>query len=748
MNKIKDAQLKRELPFDLYGRYAIIKDIIELNREGNEKLRILDVGGRGNFLKKFFPKDDVFYLDPLVESDDENFIKGDGCNMPIKSESFDWVTSADVFEHIKNERREDFINENLRVAKLGVILAAPFWSKEIEKAERNADENYQKFSNEKNHKWLKEHIENGLPLEKELEEFLNKKNLFFYKLNNNILFLWEILIGINFFALNNFDIEIKEELENFNYFYNSEFFSYDSVEPSYRKIYFIKKNNLLKNIPEKKKNLDNFLLLELIKKVNNLIAKIDIKNKKLISLKELEIKEINKEIELMKSSKFWKLRNCYLKIAENINSFSIKKIFRQIIYCICLLKKKGILYYFKLALNIIFKNKITNKINKRIKINYPSYGVDYIEEIRSDKINEDFSYKDIKLIAFYLPQFHPIPENDIWWGKGFTEWTNVARSTPQYRGHYQPHIPADLGFYDLRLSKIQEQQANLAKEYGIHGFCYYYYWFNGKKLLNTPIDNMLNNKGVNFPFCVCWANENWTRRWDGRDDQILISQNHNYEDDEKFIRELIPIISDPRYIKVEGKPLLIIYRTELLPDPKRTSEIWKKVAKKAGLNGLFLACVESFKGNFDPKNIGFDALIEFPPLMMNFKNISNYVEVSNPSFEGSVFDYNEAIRQSISRKKRDYLYWRGLMVSWDNTPRKMEKGVSFVNSSPLRFKEWLKHHLDYTSKNISKDKRFIFINAWNEWGEGCHLEPDKMYGHAYLEATRLSLNIKKYDSKG
>src|SRR5215471_9126155 len=187
-----------------------------------------------------------------------------------------------------------------------------------------------------------------------------------------------------------------------------------------------------------------------------------------------------------------------------------------------------------------------------------------------------------RLIAFYLPQFHPIPENDAWWGKGFTEWTNVARARPVFRGHYQPHMPADLGFYDLRLPEVRQAQADLAREYGIHGFCYYHYWFGGKRLLQYPFDRVLTSGKPDFPFCLCWANEPWTRAWDGREQDILQPQSYSEEDDRRHIVSLLPAVLDERAIRVEGKPLFLVYQARELPDPAQTVEVWQEVAREAG----------------------------------------------------------------------------------------------------------------------------------------------------------------------
>src|ERR1035438_6297622 len=194
-----------------------------------------------------------------------------------------------------------------------------------------------------------------------------------------------------------------------------------------------------------------------------------------------------------------------------------------------------------------------------------------------------------RAIAFYLPQYHPIPENDAWWGKGFTEWISVTKARPLFKGHYQPQLPADLGFYDLRVPEARRAQAGLAREYGIHGFCYYHYWFHGKRLLERPFNDVLESGKPAFPFCLCWANENWTRRWDGKEEQVLLKQVYSIEDDIQHIRALLPVFKDSRYIKVNGKPVFLVYRIGNLPAPAETLRRWREEAAKAGLPGLYIA---------------------------------------------------------------------------------------------------------------------------------------------------------------
>ena len=337
----------------------------------------------------------------------------------------------------------------------------------------------------------------------------------------------------------------------------------------------------------------------------------------------------------------------------------------------------------------------------------------------------------LRLIAFYLPQFHPIPENDRWWGKGFTEWTNVRKGTPLFEGHYQPHVPADLGYYDLRDPEVREKQAELARAYGIYGFCYYYYWFNGRRLLERPLNEVLQLERPDFPFCICWANEPWTRNWDGKHNEILMPQEHTNETDERFISDLLPFLRDPRYIRIDGRPLLVIYRTELLRDLARTARIWREVASKNGID-LYLCRVESFARE-DLAPIGFDAACEFPP------NISGILPRRPDSFEGNLYDYRELVDIMLQRPAAVYKRFHGVTPSWDNAARMGKRASVFVNSSPDLFREWLAEAVRRTRMKFQGDEQIVFINAWNEWAEGCHLEPDQRYGHAYLEACRAAL---------
>jgi lipopolysaccharide biosynthesis protein len=354
----------------------------------------------------------------------------------------------------------------------------------------------------------------------------------------------------------------------------------------------------------------------------------------------------------------------------------------------------------------------------------------------------------IRPIAFHLPQFHTIPENDTWWGKGFTEWTNVKRAKPLFRGHEQPHVPLNNNYYDLSQLDNLHWQKDLARKHGIHGFCFYHYWFNGKLLLEKPLELILNDDTWDFPFCLCWANENWTRTWDGQENDILLKQDYSINDDRAHFEYFIKIFKNHNYIKVKNKPVLLIYRSELFSDINRTTALWREMALKAGLEGLYLIRVEAFKKNIDPKKHGFDASMDFQPDWQQLpKKIKEpFVEKvlrrikykkANQFSENGIYSYKQYITHQIHTKSRVDVYKRYpcVMPSWDNSARKQKKALIFKDASPAIYKSWLKSTVD-EFETFSDDENFIFINAWNEWGEGNHLEPCEKWGYSYLEATK------------
>lgn len=344
-----------------------------------------------------------------------------------------------------------------------------------------------------------------------------------------------------------------------------------------------------------------------------------------------------------------------------------------------------------------------------------------------------------KLIAFYLPQFHRIAENSEWWGPGFTEWTNVARGRPNFTGHYQPHIPRDLGFYDLTHVDVMYEQAELARLYGVHGFCFYYYWFSGRRILEKPLENFLKSD-VDINFCLCWANENWTRTWDGDTKSVLLGQNYAEEDDEHFIQSLLEYFRDDRYIKVDGKPMLVVYRAKDMPRSKVSFAKWRELVRANGFPGLHIAVVD-FYDIASPDEVDADALVEFPPHKFNGPQSvpDTMPALTNPHFCGGMVDYSKVIAQSLLRPVPDFQLYRGIIPSWDNTARRQNTPTIVVNAQPELYGEWLRYLRAYTREHASKDDgTFIFINAWNEWGEGCHLEPDQEWGLQYLEQTLKS----------
>lgn len=370
------------------------------------------------------------------------------------------------------------------------------------------------------------------------------------------------------------------------------------------------------------------------------------------------------------------------------------------------------------------------------------------EQISTEnKLNPE---KKAKVIAFFLPQFHPIPENDKWWGKGFTEWRNVVMAKPLFPGHYQPHIPADTGFYDLRLPEIRKLQAELANQYGIEAFCYWHYWFNGKLLLERPIVEILESGEPDFPFCFAWANENWTRRWDGLNNEILIEQTYGgIKDHIEHFNWLLKFFKDPRYFKVDGKPIFLIYRPGQIPDLKDMIELWRRLARKSGLPDLFLIAIKaSADAVLNWKTLGFDGELVFQPL---FAGIVNYFQSKRemPHQEMDfIFEYDEAVElmskfneETLKQSKTSFAC---VVPSWDNTARRKKlKPFILTNSSSETFERWLRIEIERL-RDRDPEYKIVFINAWNEWAEGNHLEPDLKFGYAYLEAVRRAVYGSSY----
>jgi lipopolysaccharide biosynthesis protein len=347
----------------------------------------------------------------------------------------------------------------------------------------------------------------------------------------------------------------------------------------------------------------------------------------------------------------------------------------------------------------------------------------------------------IRIIAFFLPQFHPVPENDSWWGKGFTEWTNVTKATPLFEGHYQPHLPTDFGFYDLRLRETRHDQIRIAKQYGIDGFCYHYYWFSGTRILNQPLDDMLADPESDMPFCLCWANENWTRRWDAAEHEILIAQRYEQDDDLNFIKDISPFLADPRYIKINGAPLLIVYRPQHLPDPMATARLWRNYCRDSGFGEIHLCAALTHQNN-NYEQFGFDSGVEFPPHNLTANNLNDMLFFNKPFLGNSIF-FHEVADAYLKKKYPARNVFRTVFPSWDNTARTGDRALIILNGTPENYEYWLSQAIQHTSQDFPNQERFVFINAWNEWAEGCHLEPDRKFQRQFLEAT---LRVKEGNS--
>jgi hypothetical protein len=350
-----------------------------------------------------------------------------------------------------------------------------------------------------------------------------------------------------------------------------------------------------------------------------------------------------------------------------------------------------------------------------------------------------------RLIAFYLPQFHPTPENNRWWGNGFTEWTNVTRARPLFKGHVQPRIPADLGFYDLRLPETRLAQAELAKDHGIEGFCYWHYWFHGTRLLNQPFEEMLASGEPELPFCLAWANESWTRTWLGRG-EVLQEQTYSPEDDRKHAEYLLKAFADDRYMKVGGRPLFLIYRPLDLPEPQRTTDTIRIECAVNGLPDPYLVGINAFCSTTDCREHGFDTTLDFEPQLGNLPGYSVdgsslsrlrrnlRLGVASPSLK--VYDYVEARSLMARRRKKfEFPYIPSIFVSWDSTPRRAERGIIMLNATAESFEAGLAELVNDAATK-PWEEALVFINAWNEWAEGNHLEPDLTDGSARLEAAR------------
>ncbi len=370
------------------------------------------------------------------------------------------------------------------------------------------------------------------------------------------------------------------------------------------------------------------------------------------------------------------------------------------------------------------------------------------------------SEKKVRLIAFYLPQYHRIPENDKWWGKGFTEWTNVTKARPLFRGHYQPHFPADLGYYDLRVPETRTAQAEMAREHGIEGFCYWYYWFAGKRLLERPFCEVLESGKPDFPFCLSWANQTWTGIWHGAPDRILIEQTYpGVKDYESHFYTVLDAFSDRRYITIEGKPVFVVFCPQELPDPKRFTDRWRELAIKSGLKGIYFIGMAG--PSWIPTDYSFDASI---PSVFGISFFNSYRSSRSYLYricrklaskgmrrlyrelysKPLVYLYKDVIKQLTPPLKKDFDQYPCVIPNWDNTPRSGVRGFVFHNSTPELFRIHLKEAIAQVYE-MPNDKKVVFVKSWNEWAEGNYLEPDQKFGKAFLEVIKEEMSCHSFE---
>ena len=401
------------------------------------------------------------------------------------------------------------------------------------------------------------------------------------------------------------------------------------------------------------------------------------------------------------------------------------------------------------------KLKIKRKIHKKDRLAYINYVLNHQldKSCFVPKSNEfhKFNDEDVKLIAFYLPQFHDFEENIKWFGPGFSEWSNTSKAVPQFDGHYQPHIPIDVGYYNLDNTDVIRKQIELAKQYGIYGFSIYYYWYSGQKVMEKPLEKFLADKTLDMPFFLFFANQDWTMQWDnGNEKQVLHEQILNDGDAEKFMADILPYMKDERYIKINNKPLMVLYDVQKYPYEKylEFNSSIRKIAKDNGFDDLYI--LTAVRSHMDLNNLkeivdkyNVESLLEFFPLGAIDRIFSQkYPKIINPSFKGRCFDVAHSIKNKRYMYETNANLFKGCFTNWDNTARKCYNGAAIYESNPINYKVWLKDIINWTKENKEKTEQFVFINAWNEWAEGAHLEPDQKYGYAYLQATKDVLENK------
>lgn len=401
---------------------------------------------------------------------------------------------------------------------------------------------------------------------------------------------------------------------------------------------------------------------------------------------------------------------------------------------------------FKLKNTIVKEKEIVDKNQDYLQYLFYQQQ-DKSEFVKETNDNYNATSNNVKPIAFYLTQYHDFPENIKWFGRGFTEWSNTSKTVPQYVGHWQPHIPIDVGYYNLNDNTAFRRQIELAKKYGIYGFCFYYYWFSGDKLMEKPLQRFLEDKSLDMPFFLFWANEDWSMLWDNGEYKDILHKCELKDDDaEKFMQDILPYMKDERYIKINNKPLMVLYNLDKFPYEKYTDFVQKirAIAKENGFDDLYI--MTSVKEDMDVSNLkevtdkyNLDSMLEFfPQGLLHVIPLQNK-NYANPEFRGYCHNVKKYVDEKGYLYKTNAKVFKGLFPNWDNTPRRCFQGPNILEMKPSDYKIWLKDIIKWTKENKPKEEQFVFINAWNEWAEGAHIEPDQKYGYAYLQATKEAL---------
>lgn len=505
-------------------------------------------------------------------------------------------------------------------------------------------------------------------------------------------------------------------------------------------------------------------------RIKNVNQKLDSRNEDYKKLEEYnlqlqgEVDRLNNEVnssyiavETMRSSTSWKITKPIRGVKTLVRKvFTSNSFFRHVWRAAGLWKNHGFSvmrqeyeqYKLRKKNGIAMPTDIPVMAPSNNKDGYIPYDSEYQENIDFSAYNTD-----VKMLAFYLPQYHTFKENDEWWGEGFTEWVNVRKGTPRFSGHYQPRVPhQDIGYYCLDDINVLKQQAKLAKQHGIYGFCFYYYWFSGKRLMEKPVDMLLEHPEIDLPFCLCWANENWTRTWDGQAKNVLIGQEYSYEDDELFIKDICKYVNDPRYIKIDGKAVIIAYNPGEIPDCEHTFKQWRRYAKEYGLGEILIWTCQTANHTAEELNIQdyIDAEVEFPP-HNTWKPEFAVRDVDLGGGSAFIYNYDKVVDYQIEKMEKEknakVPVHHCCTMGWDNSARRKENWFAYYGYSLKSLYKWVLSLAKTAREQLKEEERFVFINAWNEWGEGTYLDPDRRYGYANINTVSKALHSLPYDNK-